>query len=113
MCEQLSLRVYVQGRDAESMQPCSFTGTEVLKAYKEIYERGHCPRCGTKHYSDECIVSIDWTGNRRKGLGGALNAGVTQLAGKIGKEIGGALGNFGEGVVAAAGSFAGGLIGAG
>jgi Meiotically up-regulated gene family len=106
-------RIYVQGRDADSKEACTFTGREILRAYNEIHSPGRCRRCGTKHYTNECMVSIDWVGHRIKGLGDAIDVLASKVGGAIGQAIGGPLGNLAGGVVGAAGSFAGGLVGAG
>lgn len=52
-------KIYVQGRDADTKGLCTFTGAEMSKAYREILQREGCETCGTRHYSNECMVSIN------------------------------------------------------
>ena len=55
----IGCKVYVQGRnEQENNAPCAFSGDEMWAAYQEIRRSG-CAVCGSRHFGNGCLISID------------------------------------------------------
>ncbi|PTU17406.1 hypothetical protein P175DRAFT_0445847 [Aspergillus ochraceoroseus IBT 24754] len=38
---------------------CTVIGQDLMDAYNDIRNRGHCSHCGRKHIADGCMIKID------------------------------------------------------
>ncbi|PLB48819.1 fibronectin type III domain protein [Aspergillus steynii IBT 23096] len=57
--EQFGCKVTVRGKD-ENGKNCQITGDEMWEAYQDIRKNGGCKKCGTKHFGNGCLVSVDY-----------------------------------------------------
>ncbi|PWY96628.1 fibronectin type III domain protein [Aspergillus sclerotioniger CBS 115572] len=57
--EQYGCSVQVRGKD-QNMNNCQITGDEMWEAYQDIRNIGGCKKCGTKHFGNGCLVSVDY-----------------------------------------------------
>ena len=57
--EQFGCKVYVQGTDQDGNN-CRVTGDELWQAYQDIRGAGGCSTCGSKHFGNGCLVSVDY-----------------------------------------------------
>ncbi|KAL4891313.1 fibronectin type III domain protein [Aspergillus ambiguus] len=51
--------VRIRGTD-ENGKNCKITGDEMWHAYQDIRNFGGCEKCGTKHFGNGCMVSVDY-----------------------------------------------------
>lgn len=56
--------VFVQGPES-----CAFAGNEIWSDYQQIRNEGGCAKCGTKTYSDGCMVTINYVSDCHTGGG--------------------------------------------
>ncbi|KAF4166807.1 hypothetical protein CNMCM6936_005969 [Aspergillus lentulus] len=62
--------VKIRGTD-QNGKNCKITGDEMWEAYQDIRNVGGCGKCGTKHFGNGCMVSVDYyygCDNRDKGV---------------------------------------------
>jgi len=55
----LGCMVSVRGTDKNG-NSCRITGDEMWETYQDIRDEGGCTVCGSKHFGDGCMVSIDY-----------------------------------------------------
>ncbi|OAR01499.1 hypothetical protein LLEC1_05006 [Akanthomyces lecanii] len=68
--------VQIRGTD-ENGKNCKITGDELWQAYQDIRKSGDCRMCGSKHFGNGCLVSVDYyvnCSNRTGGLRLSSNA---------------------------------------
>ncbi|KAF7164134.1 hypothetical protein CNMCM5623_008824 [Aspergillus felis] len=51
--------VQIRGTD-QNGKNCQITGDEMWQAYQDIRNVGGCKKCGTKHFGNGCMVSVDY-----------------------------------------------------
>lgn len=51
--------VQIRGKD-ENGKNCKITGDEMWQAYQDIRSIGGCDTCGSKHFGNGCLVSVDY-----------------------------------------------------
>ncbi|KAL5359299.1 Spherulation-specific family 4-domain-containing protein [Aspergillus floccosus] len=51
--------VRIRGKD-QNGKDCTITGDEMWEAYQDIRNIGGCKKCGTKHFGNGCMVSVDY-----------------------------------------------------
>ena len=51
--------VKIRGKDQDG-KDCTITGNEMWEAYQDIRNIGVCKKCGTKHFGNGCMVSVDY-----------------------------------------------------
>ncbi|KAI9372873.1 fibronectin type III domain protein [Aspergillus egyptiacus] len=52
--------VRIRGTDKTTGENCQITGDEMWHAYQDIRNFGGCKKCGTKHFGNGCMVTIDY-----------------------------------------------------
>ncbi|GAT25369.1 fibronectin type III domain protein [Aspergillus luchuensis] len=57
--EQFGCSVKIRGKD-ENGKDCTITGDEMWEAYQDIRKIGGCKNCGSKHFGNGCLVSVDY-----------------------------------------------------
>ena len=57
--EQFGCSVKIRGKD-ENGKDCTITGDEMWEAYQDIRKIGGCKKCGSKHFGNGCLVSVDY-----------------------------------------------------
>lgn len=57
--EQFGCKVTIRGTH-DGGKNCQITGDEMWNAYQDIRKIGGCTKCGSKHFGDGCLVSIDY-----------------------------------------------------
>ncbi|PYI33766.1 hypothetical protein BP00DRAFT_444318 [Aspergillus indologenus CBS 114.80] len=70
--EQFGCSVQVRGKD-KTGKDCTITGDEMWEAYQDIRKIGGCKKCGSKHFGNGCLVSVDYyygCDNRDPGVSG-------------------------------------------
>lgn len=75
--------VLVRGTDKQGRN-CEISGDDMWHAYQDIKspQKGGCGKCGSKHFGNGCMVSIDFVrqcGNRGPGINRYVN--LTALEG--------------------------------
>lgn len=51
--------VRIRGKDQHG-KDCTITEDEMWEAYQDIRNIGGCKKCGTKHFENGCMVSVDY-----------------------------------------------------
>lgn len=57
--EGFGCKVYIQGTDQDGNN-CHITGDDMWNAYQDIRKIGDCSVCGSKHFGNGCLVSVDY-----------------------------------------------------
>ncbi|PYI01923.1 fibronectin type III domain protein [Aspergillus sclerotiicarbonarius CBS 121057] len=57
--EQFGCSVQIRGTD-QNGDNCQITGDEMWEAYQDIRDIGGCNKCGSKHFGNGCLVSVDY-----------------------------------------------------
>jgi hypothetical protein len=73
--------VKIRGTD-QNGKNCKITGDEMWQAYQDIRNVGGCGKCGTKHFGNGCMVSVDYyygCDNRDSGVLMMANFAETNL----------------------------------
>lgn len=76
--------VRIRGKDRNG-KDCQITGDNMWWAYQDIRQKGQCSKCGSKHFGDGCLVSIDYQydcSDRSRRLKTDRNATLTGRADK-------------------------------
>ncbi|EGX95651.1 peptidase, putative [Cordyceps militaris CM01] len=61
--------VQIRGKDGNG-KDCKISGDKIWDAYQDIRKAGDCRRCGSKHFGNGCLVSIDYAGSCSNRIGG-------------------------------------------
>jgi hypothetical protein len=51
--------VKIRGKDNDG-KACKITGDDMWVAYQDIRKTGDCSKCGSKHFGNGCMVSVDY-----------------------------------------------------
>ena len=57
--EQFGCEVQIRGTDASGAN-CQITGDDLWQSYQDIRNIGGCSKCGSKHFGNGCLVSVDY-----------------------------------------------------
>jgi hypothetical protein len=57
--EQFGCSVQIRGTD-QNNNNCQITGDNIWQAYQDIRNIGGCSKCGSEHFGNGCLVSIDY-----------------------------------------------------
>jgi hypothetical protein len=70
--------VQIRGENKQDgNKACKISGDDMWLAYQDIKKIGGCKKCGSKHFGNGCMVSVDYMtecGNRDKGVNRFLNS---------------------------------------
>lgn len=70
--------VQIRGTDRNGKN-CKITGDEMWQAYQDIRKSGDCRMCGSKHFGNGCLVSVDYFVNCNNRTGGLrLSSNATE-----------------------------------
>lgn len=56
---QFGCKVTIRGTDQDG-KDCKITGDDMWQAYQDIRDIGGCSTCGSKHFGNGCLVSVDY-----------------------------------------------------
>jgi hypothetical protein len=58
----LGCSVQIRGKNRDTGGVCEISGDDMWKAYQDIKDssKGNCGKCGSKHFGNGCLVSIDY-----------------------------------------------------
>lgn len=79
-------KVFIQGEELLTGDPCSITGDEMWEAYQDIREIGGCSRCGSRLSGavgvggNKCRVTIDYMSGCDNRDGGVNLLPVSKIA---------------------------------
>lgn len=57
--EGFGCSVKIRGKDGDG-NACKITGDDMWYAYQDIRNDGDCAKCGSKHFGNGCLVSVDY-----------------------------------------------------